>query len=174
MAKKITEQTAEDIKSTEEQIAEGTKPAEKQTVEETNSVAAPETVTVPLEEFKAMQAQLALLTQQITSEERMKAIKGEAALEDEKLLEQVRAANEKAKEEIEYYIDEGSIKSNKNVNVSINGVQYIIPKGQTVKIPRGVSEIIDNSKRQRAAAFGLQDKRKAAFEAAEAKGYFSV
>lgn len=163
MARRTTEQTAENINPTEEQTAE-----------ETKSTEAPEMVTVPFEEFREMQAQLALLTQQITSEEHRKAVKGEAALEEEKQLEQVRAANEMAKEETEYYIDEGSIKSNKNVNVSINGVQYIIPKGETVKIPRAVAEIIDNSKRQRAAAFGLQDKRKAAFEAAQAQGYFSV
>lgn len=68
------------------------------------------------------------------------------------------AAEAYAHELIDYYIDTGSTLSNQNVEVSVNGIQYIVPKGEVVKIPRFVAEVIENAKRQRAFASGVQKK----------------
>ena len=53
------------------------------------------------------------------------------------------------------------MRGSKNIEVSLNGKQYLIPRGQTVQVPRCVAEIVDNAKVQRDAALGLQDRRAA-------------
>lgn len=78
--------------------------------------------------------------------------------EEQRLIELTKAANAEAAEEVEAYLDLGAIKSNKNIEMSINGKQYIIPKGQKVMIPKAVKEGIENSKIQQSFAFGVQRK----------------
>ena len=78
--------------------------------------------------------------------------------EEQRLIELTKAANAEAAEEVEAYVDLGAIKSNKNIEMSINGKQYIIPKGQKVMIPKAVKEGIENSKIQQSFAFGVQRK----------------
>ena len=75
------------------------------------------------------------------------------------MLEIVNKANERGAEMVEMHIDKGSLKSNKNLELNINGVQTIIPKGQTVTIPRKVAAIIENSEKQQAIALGIQAER---------------
>lgn len=119
-----------------------------------------------LAQQEEMRATIALLTKQagkdakkLEADDRMKA-------EESRLIELVEQANREAEELVEVHIDMGSLKSNKNLELNINGVQSIIPKGQTVTIPKKAKEIIDNAKKQQAIALGIQYKR--AEEAAKA------
>lgn len=75
------------------------------------------------------------------------------------LLEQIERANSDSEEQVEVYIDKGSLKSNKNLEVNACGRQFIIPKGQTVKVPKYVKEVIDNADKQMEEALHLQDQR---------------
>lgn len=122
---------------------------------------ASEVVEVSKAEFEEMKAQLALLMKQATSEDRMKSDAEKKYEADEKAMEQVRAANAAAEEEVELFISEGSLRSNKTAEVSINGVQYLVPKGQLVRVPRKVKEVIDNAIAQKKEAYGLQEKKAA-------------
>lgn len=89
--------------------------------------------------------------------------------EEQRLIELTKAANAAADEEVEVYVDLGSLKSNKNIEPSINGKQYIIPRGENITVPKAVKEIIENSKLQQARSLGIQDKyAKEAAEAVEA------
>lgn len=78
---------------------------------------------------------------------------------ERKLLEQIERANSDSEEQVEVYIDKGSLKSNKNLEVNACGRQFIIPKGQTVKVPKYVKEVIDNADKQMEEALHLQDQR---------------
>lgn len=133
-----------------------------------------ETVEIDADELKAMKAQLALLTQKLANEERQRGVKDMEVEKEEEAARNAQARYEKSMELVDYYIDKGSIMSNKNVEVSINGYQYVVPKGEHVKIPRCVAEAIDNSIEQRELAYGLQEKRNAEFLEADEKGYFTV
>ena len=68
----------------------------------------------------------------------------------------------------------GSLRGKKNLEVSINGVQYLVNRGVDVKVPRKVAEVIENSMKQREAAFGLQDRRAAEAKRAVASGALTV
>lgn len=119
-----------------------------------------------LAQQEEMRATIALLTKQAGKDAKKLEADDRVKAEESRLLELVEQANREAEELVEVHIDMGSLKSNKNLELNINGVQSIIPKGQTVTIPKKAKEIIDNAKQQQAIALGIQDKR--AEEAAKA------
>jgi hypothetical protein len=129
----------------------------------------PEVVEVPKDEFEqllakyeSMQSQIDLIARsggKTTNEVDLK--------EEARLLKIVKEGNEKAKEKVEVHVDMGAIRSNKNIDISINGKQVVVPKGKTIEVERNVAEIIDNAKKQREISLGLQEER--AGEAAKAK-----
>lgn len=119
-----------------------------------------------LAQQEEMKATIALLTKNAGDDTKKLEAADKLKAEESKLLELVEKANKEAEELVETHIDLGSLKSNKNLELNINGVQSIIPKGQTVKIPKKAKEIIDNAKKQQAIALGIQEKR--AEEAAKA------
>ena len=79
-------------------------------------------------------------------------------------------ANRESEELVEYIAPTGSMKSNKNIEVNINGVQYTVPRGVKTNIPRKVAEIIDNSIKQAEFAQGVQDKAAEIAQQAIAEG----
>lgn len=79
---------------------------------------------------------------------------------------------QRAMEPVEIYIDKGAMKSNQNVEVAINGVQYIIKKGERVTVPRCVAEVIRNSEHQKDLARGLMEEKNSEYRRAEAEGVF--
>ena len=108
-----------------------------------NETTAPEQVTIEKAQLDAilaaqdeMRATIALLTKQAERNSKSIEATDKVKVEEERLLEIVRKANERGAEMVEMHIDKGSLKSNKNLELNINGVQTIIPKGQTVTIPR--------------------------------------
>lgn len=119
-----------------------------------------------LAQQEEMRATIALLTKQAGKDAKKLEADDRVKAEESRLLELVEQANREAEELVEVHIDLGSLKSNKNLELNINGVQSIIPKGQTVTIPKKAKEIIDNAKQQQAIALGIQRKR--AEEAAQA------
>lgn len=112
-----------------------------------------------LAQQEEMKATIALLTKQAEKDQKKIVAEDRAKAEEERLLKIVNDANAKGAEMVEIHIDMGSLKSNKNLELNINGVQSIIPKGQTVTIPRKAAAIIDNSKKQQAIALGMQEKK---------------
>ncbi len=127
-----------------------------------------------LKNYEDMKNQVALLTKQ-TAENSSRIDSKSLKLEEERqLLALVKQANAEGEELVEVHIDSGAIRSNKNAEVSINGVQTIIPKGQTVKIKRSLKEIIDNSEKQKNIALGLQEERNTEYKTAEAQGAFNA
>ena len=84
--------------------------------------------------------------------------KAEKIKQDKELVKLIEKANKESEELVEYIAPTGSIKSNKNIEVNINGVQYTVPRGVKTNIPRKVAEIIDNSIKQAEFAQGVQDK----------------
>lgn len=129
-----------------------------------NKAEKPETVTIPKEDFEQLIADMKLMKSQLASEQRAALLKDSRAAEEEAELEQIRKANEKAEELVTIHVDAGSIKGNKNIDVAINGVQYVVQRGKDVQVPRKVAEVIMNAQRQREIAYGLQDKRSQEFE----------
>lgn len=119
-----------------------------------------------LAQQEEIRATIALLTKQAGKDAKKLEADDRVKAEESRLIELVEQANREAEELVEVHIDMGSLKSNKNLELNINGVQSIIPKGQTVTIPKKAKEIIDNAKKQQAIALGIQDKR--AEEAAKA------
>lgn len=112
-----------------------------------------------LAQQEEMKATIALLTKQTQRDAEKLEAEDREKTEEKRLLQLVKKANEEAEEIVEAHIDMGSLKSNKNLELNINGVQSIIPKGQTVTIPKKAKEIIDNAKEQQAIALGIQSKR---------------
>lgn len=135
---------------------------------------AEKTVTMTEAEFEALKADMLLLKKQIASEQRLKTAAEKAQEETEAEIERIRAANEKAEELVTVHVEMGSLRGKKNLEVSINGVQYLVNRGVDVKVPRKVAEVIENSMKQREAAFGLQDRRAAEAERAMASGALTV
>lgn len=135
---------------------------------ETPQTAAEETVTVSKAEFDALLADMQLMKQQLVSEDRKKALADKKQLEAEETVRRIEEQNKKAMELVDYHVELGSIRSNKNVEVSLNGKQYVIPRGKTVKIPRAVAEVIENAKEQTMLASGFQEQKAAEFEREEA------
>lgn len=146
----------------------------KSKAEGTSAIEPEDSITISKTEFEALIADMKLMKQQLVSEERQKSISDKKREREEAMIAQTEAANAAAEEEVDCYVDLGSLRSNKNIEVSINGKQYIIPRGKQVRIPRKVKEVIDNAIRQRAASFGLQDEKKADFEKAEATGRLTL
>jgi hypothetical protein len=153
-----------------------------ETVEETESTATEssaetETVTIPksqleeiLAKFDEQQAQIDKLTANAAAESKTKTAEERKLEEEKKLLEVVNQANAEAEEEVEIHVDMGSLRSNKNLEVGINGTQMIIPKGQNIKVQKRVAEVIENSKKQRDISLGLQAEKAKEAEEAEAAG----
>lgn len=120
--------------------------------------------------YDEMKNQIAVLTKQAATETKAKTAESRKLEEEQRLLKLVHKANEASQEEVEIHVDLGSLRSNKNAEISINGIQSTIPKGQTVKVKKNVAEIIDNSLKQREISLGLQNKRNAEYVKAEAEG----
>lgn len=133
-----------------------------------------ETVTISKADFDSLLADMKLMKQQLASEDREKSASAKQREKEEAMIAQTEAANARAMEEVDYYVDLGSLRSNKNIEVSINGKQYIVPRGKQVRIPRCVKEVIENSLRQKEESLGLQDRKKADFEKAEATGRLTL
>lgn len=96
--------------------------------------------------------------------------KAEKIKQDKELAKLIEQANKESEELVEYIAPTGSMKSNKNIEVNINGVQYTVPRGVKTNIPRKVAEIIDNSIKQAEFAQGVQDKAAEIAQQAIAEG----
>lgn len=96
--------------------------------------------------------------------------KAEKIKQDKELAKMIEKANKESEELVEYIAPTGSMKSNKNIEVNINGVQYTVPRGVKTNIPRKVAEIIDNSIKQAEFAQGVQDKAAEIAQQAIAEG----
>lgn len=96
--------------------------------------------------------------------------KAERIKQDKELAKLIEKANKESEELVEYIAPTGSMKSNKNIEVNINGVQYTVPRGVKTNIPRKVAEIIDNSIKQAEFAQGVQDKAAEIAQQAIAEG----
>lgn len=96
--------------------------------------------------------------------------KAEKIKHDKELAKLIEKANKESEELAEYIAPTGSMKSNKNIEVNINGVQYTVPRGVKTNIPRKVAEIIDNSIKQAEFAQGVQDKAAEIAQQAIAEG----
>lgn len=96
--------------------------------------------------------------------------KAEKIKQDKELAKLIEKANKASEELVEYIAPTGSMKSNKNIEVNINGVQYTVPRGVKTNIPRKVAEIIDNSIKQAEFAQGVQDKAAEIAQQAIAEG----
>ena len=96
--------------------------------------------------------------------------KAEKIKQDKELAKMIEKANKESEELVEYIAPTGSMKSNKNIEVNINGVQYTVPRGVKTKIPRKVAEIIDNSIKQAEFAQGVQNKAAEIAQQAIAEG----
>lgn len=84
--------------------------------------------------------------------------KAEKLKQDKELALLINKANAAGEELVEYIAPTGSMKSNKNIEVNLNGVQYSVPRGVKTMIPRKVAEVIDNSIKQTEIAAGVQEK----------------
>ena len=96
--------------------------------------------------------------------------KAEKIKQDKELAKLIEKANKESEELVEDIAPTGSMKSNKNIEVNINGVQYTVPRGVKTNIPRKVAEIIDNSIKQAEFAQGVQDKAAEIAQQAIAEG----
>lgn len=121
------------------------------------------TVEISEEKLEALMADVALMKEKLADEERRRGIADKKLMEEEEERQRVLEANRKAMEKVPYHAELGAMRSNKNLEVSVNGKQYVIPRGQTVMIPRCVAEVLNNSKNQLDLAYGLQEKRAAEF-----------
>lgn len=96
--------------------------------------------------------------------------KAEKIKQDKELAKMIEKANKESEELVEYIAPTGSMKSNKNIEVNLNGVQYTVPRGVKTNIPRKAAEIIDNSIKQAEFAQGVQDKAAEIAQQAIAEG----
>ena len=96
--------------------------------------------------------------------------KAEKIKQDKELAKLIEKANKESEELVQYIAPTVSMKSNKNIEVNINGVQYTVPRGVKTNIPRKVAEIIDNSIKQAEFAQGVQDKAAEIAQQAIAEG----
>ena len=125
---------------------------------------AEESVTISKAQLDALMADMALLKQQLASEDRQREIKNRQLAKEEEERKRVQKANAAAMELVPLHVELGSVRSNKTLEVSINGKQYLIPKGETVMVPRCVKDVVDSAEEQQSVAYGLQKKRKKEFE----------
>ena len=140
-----------------------------------------ETVEIPKEQleqlmsgYEDMKNQIAVLTKQTVENDNFRKSTDLKRQEEERLLKIIEEENAKGEELVDVHLDMGSLRSNKNAEVSINGVQNIIPKGETVQVKRSLKEVIDNANKQKAIALDLQDRMSAEYAEAEAKGVFNA
>ena len=147
---------------------------EKTVVEETTATAT-EQVTIEksqldeiLAGYEDMKTQIAKLSEQ--SMTNGNTAEARSLAEEKRLLAIVEEANKASDELVPYYADLGATRSNKNLEVSINGVQTIVPKGQSVKLKKSVVEVIENAKKQKEISLGLQETRNKEAEKAETEG----
>lgn len=131
------------------------------TAAENALTAAEETVTLSKAAFEELLADVKLMKDKLANEERLRGASNEKLLAEQAELERVQRENEKAMELVDLHVELGNMRGSKNIEVSLNGKQYLIPRGQTVQVPRCVAEIVENAKVQRDAALGLQDRRAA-------------
>ena len=147
----------------------------KKDIHETESANTSEQVSIDktqldaiLAGYEEMKAQVAKLSEQsITNGNTDEA---RSLAEEQRLLAIVEEANNVSDEIVPFYADKGSIRSNENIEVSINGIQTVAPRGESVELKRSVIEVIKNSEKQKAISMGLQEKRKKEAERAEAEG----
>lgn len=138
-----------------------------------------DTVEIPKEQleqlmsgYEDMKNQIAVLTKQTVENDNFRKSTDLKRQEEERLLKIVEEENAKGEELVDVYLDMGSLRSNKNAEVSINGVQNIVPKGESVQVKRSLKEVIDNANKQKAIALDLQDRMSAEYAEAEKKGVF--
>lgn len=147
-------------------MAKSTKETENKA---TQDVTAPENTTAEGDtsadnvDYKAMFEQLmAKITDQQSDIDALKSKKETPAersrAEEQKLLEQIKAANEAGEEYVDLYVDKGSIKANKNIEIAVNGKQYVVPRGVPVRVPRQVADVYYNSVQQNEIAFEKQEE----------------
>ena len=118
--------------------------------------------------YEDMKQQVAQLTEQSMSN--ANTVETRKLAEEKRLLGIVEKANEEAEKLVPYYVDLGSLRSNKNLEVSNNGVQTIVPRGEDLMLKKSVVEVIENSKEQQAISLGIQEKRSKEYEKAKAEG----
>lgn len=70
----------------------------------------------------------------------------------------------------EVYLFEDNDKYRDDVFVAVNGKRFQIKRGVTVKVPRYVKEVLDNSKKQDKAAKDYMEKKEKSYEIAMKKG----
>lgn len=147
-----TKKAAEAAENTEVSAAETT--AETVTIEKSQ-----------LDKLLGMYDELQELKKSMPTDSKAEKIK-----QDKELVRLIEKANKESEELVEYIAPTGSMKSNKNIEVNINGVQYTVPRGVKTNIPRKVAEIIDNSIKQAEFAQGVQDKAAEIAQQAIAEG----
>lgn len=115
-----------------------------------------DTVTIDkaqLDKLLGMYDELQELKKNVPSDNKAEKLK-----QDKELALLINKANAAGEELVEYIAPTGSMKSNKNIEVNLNGVQYSVPRGVKTMIPRKVAEVIDNSIKQTEIAAGVQEK----------------
>lgn len=70
---------------------------------------------------------------------------------------EAKKAKDAAEERVDIYIPRAAGNDEPNLFVSINGKNYILPKGQTSSVPKHVAEEIERSRRAEAALFQKMD-----------------
>lgn len=158
-----TKKAAEAAENTEVSAAETTEVSAAETTADTAT-----TVTIEksqLDKLLGMYDELQEIKKSMPTDSKAEKIK-----QDKELVKLIEKANKDSEELVEYIAPTGSMKSNKNIEVNINGVQYTVPRGVKTNIPRKVAEIIDNSIKQAEFAQGVQDKAAEIAQQAIAEG----
>ena len=161
-----TKKAAETAENTEVSAAETTETAENTEVSAAETTA--DTVMIKksqLDKLLEMYDELQEIKKSMPTDRKAEKIK-----QDKELAKMIEKANEESEELVEYIAPTGSMKSNKNIEVNINGVQYTVPRGVKTNIPRKVAEIIDNSIKQAEFAQGVQNKAAEIAQQAIAEG----
>lgn len=77
----------------------------------------------------------------------------------------VQATTIEEEERVEIYIEKGYANDDPNLFVGLNGVNYVLPKGETSVVPKSVADEIERSRR----ATRVQDKNIDAMKAKASK-----
>lgn len=85
--------------------------------------AAEETVTLSKAAFEELLADVKLMKDKLANEERLRGASNEKLLAEQAELERVQRENEKAMELVDIHVELGSMRGNKNIEVSLNGKQ---------------------------------------------------
>ena len=70
---------------------------------------------------------------------------------------ETKKTKDAAEERVDIYIPRAAGNDEPNLFVSINGKNYILPKGQTSSVPKHVAEEIERSRRAEAALYQKKD-----------------